>query len=263
VTSGKGGVGKSVLVSNLAVHLATLGRRVLVLDGDLSLANVDLLLGLVPKYNLNDVVEGRKRLDEIVLEGPQGIRLIPAASGIEELAELDDYRREILIRSLERLGSSADILLIDTGSGIHRQNMRLAQVADEIFVVATPEPTAFSDAYATIKVLAGRRLAATPKLLINMASDGTEARRTAERISRVSRRFLGFEAPMVGFVPRDEAVERAVRRQEPFVLSSPECAAARALGLIADWILGGTPEPEAGQRSNAGSDLRSRTEAAA
>jgi len=232
VTSGKGGVGKTNLVTNLAVLMAKMGRRVMLLDGDLSLANVDLLLGLAPRYNLYDVVAGHKQLEEIVLNGPSGIRIIPASSGIEEMANLDDYRREVLVRSLEIAASDRDVLLIDTGSGIHRQNLRLAQLADEILVITTPEPTAFSDAYATIKVLTQRRLAKPPRVVINMARTETEAHRVANRISRVSRQFLGFEPELYGAIPNDELVPKAVKAQKPFVDlydNAPATAAVRDL----------------------------------
>ncbi len=237
VTGGKGGVGKTNLVTNLAIVIARMGKKVLLLDGDFSLANVDLLLGLVPHSNLFDVVSGRKRIDEIVLEGEAGIRIIPAASGVEEMAALDDYRREVLIRTLENLASDRDVLLIDTGSGIHRQNLRLAQMADEILVLTTPEPTAFSDAYATIKVLASRRLARPPRLVVNMAHTEAEALRVARRVSRVAGQFLGFEPELYGIIPNDEAVPRAVKAQEPFVKIYEDCPAAAGVRELAKRLL--------------------------
>lgn len=243
VTSGKGGVGKTNLVTNLAHVMASMGRRVLLLDGDFSLANVDLLLGLVPQYNLFDVVTGRKRIDEIVLTGEADIRIIPASSGVEEMASLDDYRREVLIRSLEALALDRDVLLIDTGSGIHRQNLRLAQMADEILVLTTPEPTAFSDAYATIKVLTQRRLNAPPRLVVNMAGSEAEASRVARRVSRVSRQFLGFEPELYGVIPEDEAVGRAVKLQEPFVKIYTGAPATLGVKNLARRLLNPTATP--------------------
>jgi len=237
VTGGKGGVGKTNLVTNLAIMIARMGKKVLLLDGDFSLANVDLLLGLVPHSNLYDVVSGRKRIDEIVLEGEAGIRIIPAASGVEEMAALDDYRREVLIRSLENLAADRDVLLIDTGSGIHRQNLRLAQMADEILVLTTPEPTAFSDAYATIKVLSSRRLARPPRLVVNMAHSEAEALRVARRVARVANQFLGFEPELYGIIPDDEAVPRAVKAQEPFVKVDEDCPAAVGVRELAKRLL--------------------------
>jgi flagellar biosynthesis protein FlhG len=244
VAGGKGGVGKTNLVTNLAVVMAAMGRRVLLLDGDLGLANVDLLLGLVPSHNLYDVVTGQKRLDEIVLTGPGGIRIIPASSGVEEMASLDDYRREVLVRGLEDLARSRDVLLVDTGSGIHRQNLRLAQMADEILVLTTPEPTAFSDAYATIKLLAMRRLARPPRLVVNMARSEREALRVAERVARVAQQFLGFEPELFGVIPRDEAVPRAVKAQQPFAEAFPEAAATAGVRNLAQRLLLPSETPE-------------------
>ncbi len=238
VTSGKGGVGKTNLVTNLALVMAEMGRRVLLLDGDFSLANVDLLLGLVPRYNLYDVVAGRKRIDEITLTGESDIRIVPASSGVEEMASLDDYRREVLVRSLEMLAVDRDVLLIDTGSGIHRQNLRLAQMADEILVLTTPEPTSFSDAYATIKVLTSRRLARPPRLVVNMARTEAEAQRIARRVSRVARQFLGFEPELYGVIPEDEAVPRAVKAQEPFVKVFAGAPATQGVRDLARRLLG-------------------------
>ena len=243
VTSGKGGVGKTNLVTNLAMLMAESGLKVMLLDGDLSLANVDLLLGLAPRYNLYDVVHGRKRLSEIVLHGPHDIRIIPASSGVEEMAGLDDYRREVLVRSLESLARDRDVLLIDTGSGIHRQNLRLAQLADEILVVTTPEPTAFSDAYATIKVLSSRRLANPPRLVVNMARTENEAGRVATRVARVANQFLGFEPQLYGVIPQDECVPKAVRAQQPFVKRYPQGAATAGLRELMRRLLEPTAEP--------------------
>ncbi len=237
VTGGKGGIGKTNLVANLAVGMAQLGQRVLLLDGDLGLANVDLLLGLVPRFTLYDVVRGRMRLSEIVLDGPFGIRVIPASSGVEEMADLDDYRRETLLRSLEEVSRDRDVLLVDTGSGIHRQSLRLAQIADEILVVTTPEPPAFSDAYATFKVLAARRLSRPPRLIVNMARTQAEALRVARRVRRVAQRFLGFEPELFGVIPADDAVPRAVKEQRPFLQGSPGSPASVSVRELAQRLL--------------------------
>ena len=167
VTSGKGGVGETNIVTNLAIALSRQGVRVLVLDGDLGLANVDLLLGVAPQFDLQDVVLGNRNLRDIVLEGPDGIRVVPASSGVEELANLDEYRTEVLLRKLAELEQETDIILIDSPSGIGHHATSLVQGADQILVVTTPEPTSFSDAYAMIKVLTKRPLRAMPALLVN------------------------------------------------------------------------------------------------
>jgi len=243
VTSGKGGVGKTNIVTNLAIRLAELGQRVLLLDGDLSLANVDLLLGLVPEATLYDVVAGRCSVEEILLAGPAGIQILPASSGVEEMANLDDYRREVLLRSLEAVARDRDVLLVDTGSGIHAQSMRLAQVADEILVVTTPEPPAFADAYATLKVLSARRFVCPPRLVVNMAASSAEANRVAGRVRRVARRFLGLELEVCGMIPRDESVWRAVQEQQPFLTAHPTSPAAEAIRRLAACLLGWPGEP--------------------
>ncbi|MBU1701705.1 MAG: MinD/ParA family protein [Candidatus Eisenbacteria bacterium] len=237
VISGKGGVGKSTLVANLAVLFARRGLKVLVLDGDLSLANVDLLLGLVPQYNLWDVVSGKMTLDDIILEGPHGIKLLPAASGVEDMANLDDYRREVLIRSLDDLKSRHDVFLVDTGSGIHRQNIRLAQATREILILTTPEPTAFSDAYATLKVLLSRPIWNAPRLVLNRVRNGAEARRAARRIRSVAQHFLQMKPEVLGMIPEDDLVLRSIHAQEPFVDMFPKSQAAMALESLADQLL--------------------------
>jgi flagellar biosynthesis protein FlhG len=248
--SGKGGVGKSSLVANLAILMAEMGRRTLVLDGDLGLANVDLLLGLVPQRTLLDVVEGRCRLEEVLLAGPAGIEVLPASSGVEKMADLDDYRREVLLRSLEAVARDRDLLLIDTGSGIHRQSLRLGQTADEIVVVTTPEPPAFADAYAMLKVLHERPIRRFPRLVVNMARSTEEALRVARRLQRVARRFLGQAPELSGVILEDRNLARAVRRQLPLVRSYPDTRAVADMRALAERLLQpaapGAGEPGAG-----------------
>ncbi|MCK4412081.1 MAG: MinD/ParA family protein [Candidatus Eisenbacteria sp.] len=236
--SGKGGVGKSNLVANLAILMAEMGQRTLVLDGDLGLANVDLLLGLVPQQTLLDVVEGRCRLEEILLRGPAGIEILPASSGVEKMADLDDYRREVLLRSLEAVARDRDVLLIDTGSGIHRQSLRLGQAADEIVVVTTPEPPAFADAYAMLKVLSGRPINRFPGLVVNMARTTDEALRITRRLQRVARRFLGQAPELYGVILADETVGRAVRERQALVRGYPTARAVAGMRALAQRLMG-------------------------
>ena len=246
VTSGKGGVGKTNIVTNLALALSRQGVRVLVLDGDLGLANVDLLLGIAPQFDLQDVILGGRAIEEIVLDGPDGIRLIPASSGVEELANLDEYRTEVLFRSLANLEREVDIILIDTPSGIGSHTTSLAQVADEILVVTTPEPTAFSDAYAMIKVLSKRQLKCVPSLLVNQANSEEEAIEVARRVRSVAKRFLNIEVPYWGYILADESVRKSVVRQEPFLSTYPYSPAASCIYQLARRVLGMTPHPTPG-----------------
>jgi len=235
--SGKGGVGKSSLVANLALALTRRGKRVVVVDGDLALANVDLLYGLVPKHNLGDVVFGRCAIEDACLTTPDGVRLLPAASGVEELAALDEVRRERLLRELSRLEEDVDLFLIDAGSGLGPATLHWARTADRALVVTTPEPTAFADAYAMVKVLTSRRLRELPALLVNMVESPREGRETARRVRAVAERFLGRAPEYLGSVPSDDAVARAVRQQEPLLRMFPHSPAALAMRKVAEHLI--------------------------
>jgi len=242
VTSGKGGVGKTNIVTNLAIALSRQGIRVLVVDGDLGLANVDLLPGIAPQYDLQDVILGSRTLTDVVLEGPDGVRILPASSGVEELANLDEYRTEVLIRSLADLEREVDLILIDCPSGIGRNAVSLAQVADPILVVTTPEPTAFSDAYAMIKVLSRRSIRCVPALIVNEAASEEEAAAVAKRVGSVAKRFLNLDIEYWGAILADESVPKSVLRQEPFLSTYPYSPAATCIYQLARRVLGMAPK---------------------
>lgn len=247
VASGKGGVGKSNLCANLAVALGQLGARVVLLDADLSQANLDLLLGVHPRYDLQHVLEGERQLEEIVVEGPAGVRLVPAASDVPELAELDDYRRECLLRGIGTLVGDADLLIIDTASGVSRDALALCLAADDVIVMTTPEMPAFADAYGLIKVLNAQGIRRAPHLLVSQAAGPEEAEETTHRIRLVARRFLHLEVDSWGAVPEDPAIPRAVRCQEPVVTAFPQSPAAAAYRALAArlWTPPSDPEAEA------------------
>lgn len=234
VASGKGGVGKSNLAANLAVALGERGARVLLVDGDLAQANLDLLLGLHPRFDVRHVLSGQKSMDEIVVNGPENVRLVPASSGVDELAELDDFRREVLLRGLSTLDADADFVIIDTASGVTRQTTEFCRAAHEVLVVTTPEMPSFSDAYALVKMLQKQGgLASPPRLVVNMANGVEEAEDTAHRFRLVARRFLRLELDCLGVVPLDGSVPRAVRLQEPVIAAFPKSPAAVAYRALA------------------------------
>ena len=236
VTSGKGGVGKSTVAANLAVALAELGARVVLFDGDLAQANLDLLLGVSSRWDLGHVLRGEKTLEQIVVEGPAGVRLVPAASGDRDLADLDDFRREGLYRELSRLAKDADLLVVDTASGASRLTSQFARAATELIVVTTPEPTSYSDAYGLIKVLAAQGLGVTPSTLVNRAASLEEAEEVAHNLASLTRRFLGLNVESLGAIPDDPAVTQAIRRQEPVITAVPKSPAAIAFRVLASRL---------------------------
>ncbi|HET7226854.1 MAG TPA: MinD/ParA family protein [Candidatus Eisenbacteria bacterium] len=244
IASGKGGVGKSTVAANLAVALGERGARVLLVDADLSQANLDLLLGLHPRWDLSHVLAGERTLEEVVVSGPAGLKLVPAASGTPELTELDDVRREALWRGLSQLETDVDLLIVDNASGVSRQVTAFCLAADDVVVVTTPELPAFSDAYGFVKLLQAQGLRRAPHLLVNMATSPEEAEDTAHGIQLVARRFLHLELAAWEFVPLDPAVPRAVRMQEPVVRAFPQSPAAAAYRALAARLWPTTPGRE-------------------
>jgi len=233
VTSGKGGVGKTSLAVNLALILARAGHRAWLLDGDLGLANVDVLLNLHPRRTLREVVEAGQPLEEVLMEGPAGLKVIPAASGVAGLASLGPLARRRLAGQVRGLGLCGDLTIMDTGAGISRTVLDLVLAADEAVVLTTPEPTALTDAYAMVKVLTQRRPALPLALVVNLVQQAAEAREIHGHFSRILRRFLGRELPLAGWIPRDPCVERAVREQRPLALYFPHARATEAMREVA------------------------------
>lgn len=238
VCSGKGGVGKTNLVINLAISLAKMGKKVIVFDADLGLANIDVLLGIVPKYTLYDVFQGEKTLDEIILEGPENLHFIPGGSGIQELANLDYYQRERLIQGLRSFENSADFLLIDTGAGISKNVLGFVTAADEVIVVLTPEPTSITDAYGIIKILSQFKLHSEVNVVINRATSLHEAQFTAEKIAMVAKKFLQIKVKQLGHIFDDDIVSKAVKKQQPFCLAYPNSPPAINIREISQKLLG-------------------------
>jgi flagellar biosynthesis protein FlhG len=246
VASGKGGVGKTNLVTNLAIALAQKGQRVIVFDADLGMANIDVLLGIVPKYSLYDVLEGKKELGEVFVKGPFNIKIVPGGSGIQELANLDYYQRERLVKNLRSLNNNADFLLIDTSAGISRNVLGFASAADEVIIVMTPEPTSITDAYGLIKIISKYKLHTEVHLVVNRVINDQEARQTIAKIETVANRFLQVKIQPLGYIYDDRAVNKAVMKQEPFVLEYPESSAAMGIKQIALNLLEGSFRPPKG-----------------
>lgn len=240
VASGKGGVGKTNMSVNLCAALAERAVRAVLLDGDLGLANADVVCGVTPSANLSHVLEGVRTLEQILVRAPGGFMLAPGASGLTRSLETGLGRQDEVLRRLEPLDSAADVILIDCGAGIGAGVLSFVRAADLALVVTTPEPTAIADAYALIKRLAQLNSdvpGAPASLFINQARDRAEADATHARISAVCRRFLGFQIPLLGWAPSDRAVQDAVRARVPFLVGTPRCPAARAVREAAASLL--------------------------
>ena len=229
IASGKGGVGKTNVVAGLAMSLAQLGQRVVVLDADFGLANLDILLGLTPIYTLEHVLRGEKLMEEILLDGPFGIKIIPASSGIQELTRLDASAELRLVQGLQRISQANDWLLIDTAAGIHDSVIKLLMAAQEVLLVTTPEPTALVDVYAMVKVVHLRDSSKPLWLLVNNAQGEEEAEETIEQLQAATKRFLGRELQVLGMVPTDPFILQSVRQQRGVVDLFPQAPASRAI----------------------------------
>ncbi|HJW44799.1 MAG TPA: MinD/ParA family protein [Geothrix sp.] len=238
ITSGKGGVGKTNVVAGLALALAQLGQRVVVMDADFGLANLDILLGLSPKFTLEHVLRGEKVLEEILLDGPMGIRIIPASSGIQELTRLDTMSELRLVQGLQRVAETADWLLIDTAAGIHDSVLKLLMAAQEVILVTTPEPTSLVDAYAMVKVLHLREATKPLWLLVNNGQSADEAQETVDQLQAATERFLGKQLRVLGMIPNDAHILQAVRQQHSVVELFPHSPATQAFQALARQLLG-------------------------
>lgn len=238
VTSGKGGVGKTNISVNLAACLACRGKRVMLLDADLGLANVDVLLGLTPQFNLFHLFHEGVTLDRILTNTPYGFQILPASSGASEMLELGTGQKLELLEAVDALEESLDYLIVDTGAGINDNVLYFNLAAQERIVVLTPEPTALTDAYAAIKVMRMRHEVQHFKIVVNMAPDRKSALDVFKRLYNACDQFLsGVSLELAGFVPKDPAVRKGVIEQKPFSVMAPASQAAQAMEALTDKVL--------------------------
>ena len=233
ITSGKGGVGKTNIVANLGFALSQLGKKVLILDADFGLGNLDVLLGVAPKYNISHVIRGDKTIEEILEEGPGKIKILPAASGIQELTQLTHDQKMQFFTHLDRLIDDMDILLIDTAAGISSNVMDFNVMAHEIIVVVSPEPTSITDAYALMKVLSLKYAEKSCKLLVNQVASPREAQDVFRQLDLVTDRFLDIRIDYFGCVLRDDNLTRGVKHQRLVSDLYPESKASRCFSELA------------------------------
>ena len=241
VTSGKGGVGKTNVAANLAVIAAKQGQRVLIIDGDMGLANVEIIYGLRPRHHLGHLLEGDVAARDVLAVGPCGVKVLPAGNGLQSLTRLDDGQRLRLVSALEEMEDDFDVVFLDSGAGIGDNVLFFIGAAQEALLVVSPEPTSLTDAYATIKVLCQDAGVRYFDVVVNQAGNEGQARDIFEKLSAVAGRFLDARVRWLGWVPRDENVHRAVMAQRPLVELFPLSPATRALNGVADTLFNEPP----------------------
>ncbi len=233
VASGKGGVGKTNLSVNLAVASCKRGRQVMLLDADLGLANADVVLGLQPRFNLSHLLDGSRALEDIVVEGPAGLRIVPGSSGIASMANLTPAQQAGLIRAFSELRLPLDVLVIDTSAGVSHSVTNFIRAAQDVLVVVCDEPASITDAYALIKVLTRERSVPNLHVVANMVQDEAQGERLYRKLAQVCERFLDVTVRYLGAVPDDKMLRRAVQRQTAVVVAYPDSRAARAFDQLA------------------------------
>ncbi|HPW42137.1 MAG TPA: MinD/ParA family protein, partial [Bacillota bacterium] len=233
VTSGKGGVGKTNFTVNLGIKFAQMGLRVVIIDADLGLANVDVVMGKMSKYNLSDVINSNKNILEILEEGYEGVKFVSGGSGVQELVKLNRTQLVDLLMKLGRLDEEADIILIDTGAGLSENVISFVHAAREVILVTTPEPTSITDAYALIKTITHKDKTKNIKVVVNRADNAAEAFNILDKLNVVTQKFLGVKLHKLGYILNDTCVTKAVKIQQPFVISFARSEASKNMNDIA------------------------------
>ena len=248
VSSGKGGVGKTTIVANLACALSKRGKKVLVVDTDLGLNNIDILLGLTSKKHIGHVLSGKSNVEDIILHGPEGIHVLPAGNGLQELTQLEPEKKMTLMGELDRISGDYEFLIFDTSAGISSNVTFFCSAAHEIFLIATTEPTSLTDVYALMKVLHTKHSQKHFRLIINSVSSEREAQGVYRNLTAVADRFLnGIYVEYLGYILRDPNVSKAIRQQKAFLEIYPFSKFSRCMNELAEKILKEKPKSLSGE----------------
>ncbi|MGL5633662.1 MAG: MinD/ParA family protein [Sarcina sp.] len=237
ITSGKGGVGKSNIVVNIAISLSKMGKKVLVFDADIGMGNDDIILGVQSKYSVNDVVNRKVTIKEAMVRYSEGVYLLSGGSGLNKIEELSNSQRESFIEALKSI-NDFDYILMDTGAGVSRTVLGFVAAADEVLLITTPEPTAITDAYSLVKAIKHFNLKAHVSVIVNRSYTEKEGKDTYEKFSNVAKKFLGFELKYLGYILEDRKLIEAVKKQVPLVVSYPSSDSNKCIEKIAAEILG-------------------------
>lgn len=237
VTSGKGGVGKSNFVVNLGITLQKMGKSVLIFDADVGMGNDDVLMGFLPRYNVYDIIFNNKEIEDVIIEGPYGVKLLAGGTGVNKIDEIDDEKRKDFLNKLDKL-SGFDFILMDTGAGINRTVLGFIKCCEELIVITTPEPTSLTDAYCLIKAVDHFKIKSSAKVIVNRVIEREEGEITFNKFKNAAERFLNIQLEHLGSISEDRKLIQAVREQKPFVINHPNCEAAQDIKKVALKLCG-------------------------
>lgn len=237
VTSGKGGVGKSNLVVNLSIALQKMGKKVMIFDADVGMGNDDVLMGFLPKYNIYDILEREKEIEDVIITGPYGVKLLPGGTGLNKIEDFTEEERDRFLNKLSEM-NDLDYVIMDTGAGINRMVLGFIASCDELILVITPEPTSLTDAYSLLKAVNHFKIKSSAKIVVNHSYSNNEGKSTFNKFNRAAFNFLKINLEYLGHVSEDRNLVQAVRKQEPFIIGYPNCDASRDIVDIANNLIG-------------------------
>jgi flagellar biosynthesis protein FlhG len=237
VTSGKGGVGKSNFVVNLAITLQKMNKKVLIFDADIGMGNDDVLMGFLPKFNVYDIIFSNKEIKDVIIEGPFGVKLLPGGTGISKIEEVTQRQIDTFLKKLAQL-DDLDYIIMDTGAGVNRSVLGFIACCEELLVIITPEPTSLTDAYSLLKAVNHFKIKSFAKIVVNKTLDIKEGELTFQKFNNAVTKFLNINLQYLGNMCEDKKLIQAVRKQEPFIISYPNANITRDLNNIAAKIIG-------------------------
>ncbi|MBE6053319.1 MAG: MinD/ParA family protein [Clostridium sartagoforme] len=241
ITSGKGGVGKSNFVVNLAINLVKNKKKVLIFDADIGMGNDDVLMGIYPKHSVLDLINGKLEIEDIIVEGPEGIKLLPGGSGLNNIEDLQPNQRDIFLRKIEML-EGFDYIFIDTGAGISRSVLAFIACSDEVILVTTPEPTSLTDGYSLLKAVNHFKIKGKASIVVNKVFEKKEGERTFLKLKSAVNKFLTIDISFLGYIFDDRKITMSVRNQLPFIIGYPNSDASKCIEEITKKVLGSNKE---------------------